>query len=143
MKGFRFLIPGFVVAWAFVFTASNGHAESLFDARSARPPATELQGILGPKSAGIRYDKRMIHAAQLAAARAHAHSTSRCWRSVKDALLAAKVISTRPTSAFAKQAAGELQVKYGFTKLKINNPFEAPIGSVLVYGGHGAGHVEI
>lgn len=120
-----------------------GSADSLFDVRSAQKPSLEIRGILGPKSSDIRYDKRMIHAAQLAAERAHKHSTSRCWHSVKDALVAAQVISSRPTTVYAKQAAAELQQKYGFTKLGVQNPFEAPIGSVLVYGGAGAGHVEL
>ncbi|MEA3187771.1 MAG: hypothetical protein QOD99_1601, partial [Chthoniobacter sp.] len=115
--------------------AEPAKGDSLFDARSAKTPSVQLQEILGPKSAGIRYDKRMIHAAQLAAERAHKHSTSRCWSGVKDALFAANVVPSRPTTEFAKEAGVELQTKYGFTKLQITNPFEAPIGSVLVYGG--------
>lgn len=142
MKSSIFLIP--LLFGVMSFSTSTGRsADSLFDVHSARTPGAELQSILGPKSGGIRYDKRMIHAAQLAAERARKHSTSRCWHSVKDALVAANVVPTRPTTEYAKQAAGELQNKYGFTKLKIHNPFDAPIGSVLVYGGSGAGHVEL
>jgi len=115
---------------------------SLYDRKSAQTVGLDLQRILGPKSAGVRYDKRMIHAAQIAAARAKKHSSSRCWRYVKNALLAAEVVPTRPDTAYAKQAAAELTGKYGFTKLRIKDPFKAPIGSVLVYGGRGAGHVE-
>jgi len=96
----------------------------------------------GPKSKNIKYDKRMIQAAQIAAERARAHSTSRCWHAVKNALLAAKLVPTRPTTGYAKQAGDELQSKYGFKKLSIKDPFAAPIGSVIVYGGRGAGHVE-
>lgn len=118
-------------------------ADSLFEVRNARTPTVELQTVLGPKSAGIRYDRRMIHAAQIAAARARKHSTSRCWHWVKSALVDAQVVPTRPTTEFARQAGAELQLKYGFTRLRVTNPFEAPIGSVLVYGGHGAGHVEL
>jgi len=116
---------------------------SLYDARNAKTLSPELQKIFGPKSAGLRYDKRMIHAAQLAAERARKHSTSQCWHFVKNALVAAHVIPTRPDTAYAKQAADELTRKYGFTKLKVNDPFKAPIGAVLVYGGRGAGHVEL
>ena len=116
---------------------------SLFDRSTARPVGPDLQQILGPKSAGIRYDSRMIRAAQIAAQRARKHSTSQCWHYVKDALVDAQVVSSRPGTAYAKQAADELCSKYGFTKLKVNNPFQAPIGSVLVYGGRGAGHVEL
>jgi len=33
--------------------------------------------------------------------------------------------------------------KYGFYKLdNISDPFDAPLNSILVYGGGGAGHVE-
>ena len=32
--------------------------------------------------------------------------------------------------------------RYGFERLDVDDPFEAPVGSVLVYGGRGAGHVE-
>jgi hypothetical protein len=85
----------------------------------------------------------MIHAAEIAAARAHAHSTSRCWHYVKSALVDAQVVPTRPTSEDAKEAGAELQGKYGFTKIPVNSPFDAPVGAVLVYGGRGAGHVEI
>lgn len=120
-----------------------GNSGSLFDERTAQTVGPDLQRIFGPKSAGIRYDARMIHAAQIAAERAHRHSTSRCWRSVKTALLAAQVVSTRPTTEYAKQAGSELQTKYGFTKILVTSPFDAPVGAVLVYGGRGAGHVEI
>jgi len=130
--------PG--ISRAYTYTYSYG---SLFDVHTAQTPGTEIQRILGPKSAGIRYDARMIHAAQLAAERAHRHSTSRCWHSVKNALVDAQVVSTRPTSEYAKEAGAELQTKYGFTKLRISSPFDAPVGAVLVYGGRGAGHVEI
>ena len=130
-------------ALALFATTPGGRADSLFDASTAKKPSLELQSILGPKSAGLRYDKRMIHAAQLAAARARKHSTSRCWHWVKTALVDAQVVPTRPTTEYAKQAGTELQTKFGFTKLRIDNPFEAPLGSVLVYGGAGAGHVEL
>jgi hypothetical protein len=124
-------------------TAGYSYSGSLFDARTARTVGPELQTLFGPKSAGIRYDARMIHAAQIAAERAHRHSTSRCWSSVKNALVDADVVPTRPTTEYAKQAGNELQEKYGFTKLRMTSPFDAPVGAVLVYGGRGAGHVEI
>lgn len=117
-------------------------SESLYDPRSAKTLETFPTIYFGPKSSGIRYDKRMIRAAQIAQARAHQSSTSRCWRYVKNALLAAEVVSTRPTTTYAKQAGAELQ-KFGFKKTRITDPFAAPIGAVLVYGGRGAGHVEI
>jgi len=123
--------------------ATYSYSGSLFDVRTARNIGPDLQVVFGPKSADIRYDARMIHAAEIAAARAHAHSTSRCWHSVKNALLDAQVVPSRPTSEYAKQAGNELQEKYGFTKIWVSSPFDAPVGAVLVYGGRGAGHVEI
>jgi hypothetical protein len=125
------------------YSYSSSFSGSLFDPQTARTPGPDLQSLFGPKSAGIRYDARMIHAAQIAAARAHAHSTARCWHSVKEALVAAQVVPNRPTTEYAKQAGSELTEKFGFTKLSISSPFDAPVGAVLVYGGHGAGHVEI
>lgn len=123
---------------------STRASDSLFDAATAQ----HLQGdsgirLFGPKAGNYRYDKRMIQAAELAQQRARAHSISRCWGYVKNALVAANVLNSRPTTALAKQAADELTTKYGFKKLKVNDPYKAPVGSVLVYGGRGAGHVEI
>jgi len=123
--------------------ATYSYTGSLYDIRTSRTIGPDLQVIFGPKSGGIRYDDRMIHAAQIAAARAHVHSTERCWHSVKDALLDAQVVPTRPTSEYAKEAGDELQGKYGFTKIWVSSPWDAPVGAVLVYGGRGAGHVEI
>ena len=62
---------------------------------------------------------------------------------MKDALLAANVVTTRPTSAWAKNAGDELCRKYGFARLRVSNPYQAPVGAVVVYGGPDAGHVEI
>jgi hypothetical protein len=89
-------------------------------------------------------DRKLMQAATIAQERAHAHSRSRCWRYVKDALLASGVIDSRPKTAYAKDAARELVTNYGFKKLSVTDPFAAPVGSVLVYGARrAAGHVEI
>jgi len=85
----------------------------------------------------------MQTATRIANAKARRHSQRHCWRAVKNALLQAKVVSSRPTTRYAKQAGKELQSKYAFKKLKIKNPNQAPLGAILVYGGRGAGHVEI
>ena len=86
----------------------------------------------------------LMRAATIAQERAHAHSKSRCWHYVKEALVASGAVDSRPKTAYAKQAADELVRDYGFTKLSIRDPFKAPIGSVLVYNARGAaGHVEI
>jgi hypothetical protein len=85
----------------------------------------------------------MIRAAEIARQRARSHSVRRCWSYVKNALLAADVIDSRPTTGYAKQAGGELLEKYGFKRIFVRDPYKAPVGSVLVYGGRGAGHVEL
>ena len=91
-----------------------------------------------------RIDNRLVQAASLAQERAHAHSRSRCWHYVKDALLASGVIDSRPKTDLARDAASELVNNYGFKRLSISDPFAAPVGSVLVYGtARSVGHVEI
>ena len=54
-----------------------------------------------------------------------------------------RVIDSRPASPWAKEAGTELCAKYGFKKLDVRSPLQAPVGAVLVYGGADAGHVEI
>jgi hypothetical protein len=89
-------------------------------------------------------DPKLRRAATIAQERAHAHSLSKCWRFVKEALVAAGVVKSRPQTTLAKQAGQELVNNYGFKKLPVSNPYEAPVGSVLVYGAtRAAGHVEI
>jgi hypothetical protein len=117
--------------------------DSLYDARLATTPDAGILHFLGPKAATIRYDPRMIRAAQIALSRAYARPTWRCWHYVKDALVASRVIDSRPTSPWAKEAGDELCRRYGFVKLAVRNPIKAPVGAVLVYGGPDAGHVEI
>jgi hypothetical protein len=91
-----------------------------------------------------RLDKRMVRAASIAQERARAHSKSRCWHYVKDALLASGAVHSRPTTVYAKQAGDELVRSYGFKRLPIRDPYQAPVGAVLVYGARrAAGHVEI
>src|ERR1700676_5534825 len=89
-------------------------------------------------------DPKLMRAATIAQERAHAHSRSRCWQYVKEALLASGIISSYPKTAYAKEAGQELVKNYGFKKLSVRDPFKAPLGSVLVYGAsRAAGHVEI
>ena len=89
-------------------------------------------------------DSRLMQAASIAQERAHAHSRSRCWHYVKEALLASGVIDSRPKTELARDAAQELVSNYGFKRLSVTDPFSAPIGSVLVYGtSRSVGHVEI
>ncbi|MEP7078718.1 MAG: hypothetical protein ABI795_06775 [Chthoniobacterales bacterium] len=89
-------------------------------------------------------DPKLTRAATIAQERANAHSKSRCWHYVKDALVASGVVASRPATAMAKQAGDDLVRNYGFKKLPISDPFAAPVGAVLVYNASGsAGHVEI
>ena len=91
-----------------------------------------------------KLDPRLARAATIADERARAHSKSRCWRYVKEALMASGAVDSRPKTALAKQAGDELVRDFGFKKLPIRDPYAAPLGAVIVYTAKGAaGHVEI
>ena len=90
-----------------------------------------------------KIDPKLCRAATIAEERARAHSLSKCWRFVKEALVAAGVVKSRPQTLLAKQAGKELVNNYGFKKLPVSDPYQAPVGAVLVYGAkRAAGHVE-
>ena len=98
-------------------------------------PAAKVDKSINPQ---------LMRAATIAQERAHAHSRSRCWQYVKEALVASGAVSSYPGTAYAKQAGQELVNHYGFKKLPIQDPYKAPVGSVLVYtASRAAGHVEI
>jgi hypothetical protein len=137
------ILPTLFTLLLFGATLSASAEDSLLNKASARPLLPAEQSTFGPKSGNLHYDPRMIRAAEIARQRAHPRMTWHCWAYVKDALLAANVISTRPTSAWAREAGTELTHKYGFKKLWTRNPYAAPVGAVIVYGGHDAGHVEL
>jgi hypothetical protein len=88
-----------------------------------------------------RIDPKLRRAATIAEERANAHSRAQCWHYVKEALVASGAISSYPKSAYAFEAGEELSRVYGFKKLPVRDPYAAPVGAVLVYGGRG--HVEI
>jgi hypothetical protein len=92
-----------------------------------------------------RLDPSLSKAATIAQERAHANSKSKCWRYVKQALLASGAITSYPKTALAKQAGDELVRDHGFEKLSITDPHAAPVGAVIVYykGAKLPGHVEI
>lgn len=94
-------------------------------------------------SASSRADASLVRAAHIAQRRAHARSQWRCWQYVKDALVAAGAVESRPATAYARQAGEELTRRYGFVDCGVRDPYRAPVGAVIVYGGHGAGHVEL
>jgi hypothetical protein len=124
----------------FVFKDHNGKTVSApivdeYQKKKIVYPAAKVDPNMNPT---------LMRAATIAQERAHAHSKSRCWHYVKEALVASGAVDSRPKTALAKQAADELVRDYGFKKLSIKDPFKAPIGSVLVYNARGAaGHVEI
>src|SRR5436190_9073470 len=124
----------------FVFKDRNGKTVSApivdqYQSKKLVYPAAKVDPRVNPK---------LMRAATIAQERAHAHSKSRCWHYVKEALMASGAIDARPKTALAKQAGDELVRDYGFKKLPIRDPFAAPLGSVLVYTARGAaGHVEI
>ena len=124
----------------FVFKDRNGKTVSApivdeYQKKKIVYPAAKIDPSMNPT---------LMRAATIAQERAHAHSKSRCWHYVKEALVASGVVDGRPKTALAKQAGDELVRDYGFKKLPIRDPFAAPIGSVLVYTARRApGHVEI
>jgi hypothetical protein len=124
----------------FVFKDASGKPTSVDVLQSYQPTK-----IVRPFATGDRQlDPKLMRAATIAEERAHAHSRRQCWHAVKEALLASGAISSRPTTAYAKQAGQELVNNYGFRKLPVNDPYQAPVGSVLVYNANrAAGHVEI
>lgn len=132
-----------ILALSLIFTLPAGAAEkSLYDKKAAQKIDVSKLSILGPKAGKFRYDKRLLRAAEIAAERARAHSHGVCWRAVKDAMVSAGIVESRPDTGYAKQAAEELTTEYGFRKIRCVDPYKAPLASVLVYGGRGAGHVE-
>ena len=124
----------------FVLKDATGNAVSvpLVDDSAKRNISKTLLAKIDP-----RVNSSLIRAATIAQERAHARSKSRCWRYVKQALVAAGVVTSYPKTAYAKQAGDELTRNHGFKKLPISNPFAAPVGAVLVYTAKGPGHVEI
>ena len=100
--------------------------------------------IVQPFAGNSTIDPKLRRAATIAEERARAHSLSKCWGYVKEALVAAGVVKSRPQTTLAKQAGQELVNKYGFKKLPVSDPYQAPVGAVLVYDAkRAAGHVEI
>jgi hypothetical protein len=124
----------------FNYTDSSGKKQSVevvdkYYAKKIVNPFPKLDAQIDPK---------LRRAATIAQERARAHSLRKCWHFVKEALVAAGVVKSLPQTTLAKQAGQELVKNYGFKKLPVSNPYEAPVGSVLVYDAkRAAGHVEI
>ena len=116
-------------------TPRRGLFEILFGSAAAE--------VIALEDTDVEMDGRMFDAVRVAERSARSHSIHRCWRYVKRALQKAGVVDCYPRTAFAKQAAVELPERYGFKEIEVTDPFDAPVGAVLVYGGRGAGHVEL
>jgi hypothetical protein len=124
----------------FVFKDANGKTQSADIVTKYQPK--KIVHPLANVDQGL--DPKLMRAATIAQERARAHSRSRCWQYVKEALLASGAVNSYPKTAYAKEAGRELVSSYGFKKLAVRDPFRAPVGSVLVYGARkAAGHVEI
>ena len=93
--------------------------------------------------AAAQMDDRMLEAVRVAERSARRRSINRCWRFVKRALQEAELVECYPQTALAKEAAVELPERYGFKQIEVDSPHDAPVGAVIVYGGRGAGHVEL
>lgn len=153
----RLLLFILLCGFGLTFSAIEARSEGLASSRNRfyyRTPA-------GPTSARIirhywnmpvghpdaqvdsRLDPRLRRAATIAQERANARSRSRCWRYVKEALVASGVINSYPKTNYASQAGDELVRSYGFKRLPVRDQFAAPIGAVLVFGHGAAGHVVI
>lgn len=90
-----------------------------------------------------RLDPRLCRAATIAEERANARSKARCWRYVKEALVASGVIDSYPKTNYASKAGEDLERNYGFKRLPVHDQFAAPIGAVLVFGDGNNSHVVI
>src|SRR4030095_5511998 len=123
----------------FGFTDAAGKKQSIEIVEKYYP-----KKIVQPFGSDSKIDPKLRRAATIAEERARAHSLSKCWHYVKEALVAAGVVKPRPQTTLAKQAGQELVNNYGFKKLPVTDPYQAPVGAVLVYGAkRAAGHVEI
>ena len=134
----------FVGVAAPVFAQSTGNVDRLSSASKASV-VSSYYAQEAPLDTRVGSDLRLASAYCLL----HTFSTrSRnvCWRRVKEALVKAGVVSSYPESVYAYQAGDELVARYGFSKVNIRKPYDAPVGAILVYKdngeGGGMGHVE-
>ena len=149
----RIVVIAFSFAIATSAIAAQDLSKSRFSFKDARGRTQSAEVITKYQSKKIVHplakvdrslDPKLMRAATIAEERARAHSRSRCWQYVKEALLASGVVDSYPKTAYAKEAGKELVNSYGFKKLSVRDPFKAPVGSVLVYGAkRAAGHVEL
>jgi hypothetical protein len=147
------LLCGFGLSLSTTEVRSEGLASSRnrFYYRSAQGPTSariirhywNMPVVRPDAQVDSRLDPRLRRAATIAQERANARSRSRCWRYVKEALVASGVINSYPKTNYASQAGDELVRSYGFKRMPVRDQFAAPIGAVLVFGHGSAGHVVI
>ncbi len=120
--------------------SSSGNVVGARIVRRYRVPVVRPSASVDP-----RLDPRLRKAASFAQERAHARTKARCWRYVKQALVATGAVDSYPKTNYGFQAGEELVRQYGFKKLPMRDPYAAPVGAVIVYGkgAGGAGHVEL
>ena len=147
----RYSLLAFLICGAFAISTTQAAGLSKSETRfvyvdaKGKVQSTEIISHYTGKLKNLpNLDPKLTRAATIAEERANAHSKMRCWRYVKQALVAAGAVSSYPKTELARQAGDDLVRHYGFTRLAVRDPYQAPIGSVLVYGsGRSAGHVEI
>ena len=127
---------------ASVRTAPPEPRRGLFGAFGRGDESDQHQVVRLADGEKVEMDERMIEAMHLAERGARSRSIHRCWRYVKRALQAADVVECYPQTALAKQAAVELPNRYGFERLDVDDPFEAPKAFLFRHADHRAGHVE-
>jgi hypothetical protein len=154
----RFLLPVFLCGFGLALSSIEVRSEGLTNSKNRfyyQTPAGSTSSariihhywnvpIFHPDArVDERLDPRLRRAATIAQERANARSKSRCWRYVKEALVASGVIKSYPKTNYASQAGDELVRDYGFKRLPVRDQFAAPIGAVLVFGHGSTGHVVI
>lgn len=154
----RSLLLIFLAVFGLAFSLQSARAEGIstskryFHYRSTAGKVTGVRiirryyGVIHPDAAvDPRLDPRLRRAATIAQERANARTKARCWRYVKEALVAAGAVNSYPKTHYAAQAGDELVRDFGFKRLPVRDPYQAPVGAVIVYGrgSNGAGHVEL
>jgi len=96
---------------------SFGYTNNDFGSTSFGFGFASVPRYTAPAKYDPRLDPALVRAASIADQRAGNHSTARCWHSVKDALVDAGAVRSRPTTAYASQAGDELMKQHGFVRL--------------------------
>ena len=113
---FRYFFILFSICGAFALPATQAAGLSKSETRFVYVDANgkvQSTEVISQFTGKMRYpfphlDPKLARAATIAEERAHAHSRSRCWRYVKEALLAAGAVDSYPKTALARQAGDEL-----------------------------------